>query len=285
MARDPIAAGTFYEDDLDSLEKQIIGCFTHKLGPGDLPLSTRKKRIKAAIIPHAGYNYSGPCAAWAYKEIAESEFPGLFIILGPAHTGHGSSISIEDWKTPFGIVKVDKDFAIRLKENSELEINEDTHSGEHSIEVQLPFLQYTSKDKLSELKILPIALTNDINYKKFAKDLRKTIVDEKKEAIIIVSSDFTHYGPAYGYLPFSLNTKARLEEQFKQAFEKIKNLDSKGFSDFVNKTGDTICGFIPILVLLETLENTKAENLLYYSSGELTGSYKNSVSYASIIFR
>jgi len=284
MVRQPTAIG-FYEGNFDALEKQIKSCFNHKLGPGALPIKKRDKKTKAVIVPHAGYLYSGPCAAWAYKEIAESEFPDLFIIIGPTHSGFSSSISIEDWKTPFGIVKTDKDFASKLKENSDLEINEGAHANEHSIEVQLPFLQFVNKDKMQNLKILPIVLTNDLDYKKLASDIKKTIKETKKEVTFIISSDFTHYGSNYGYLPFTLDVKKRLEEMDKQAFSYITRLETEKFTEFINKTGATICGYMAILLLMEILEEEKGEVLLYYTSGDLTGDYKSSVSYASIVFR
>ncbi len=285
MVRESIVAGAFYDAYFDSLEKQIISCFNHKLGPGALPLKKRTKKLKAVIVPHAGYVYSGMCAAWVYKEIAEAEFPDLFIIIGPAHGGYNSAISIEDWKTPFGLVKTDKDFALKLKKNSDLKIAEEAHSNEHSIEVQIPFLQFVNKDKLSKLRILPIIFTNDLDYKKLASDIKKTIKETKKKVVFIISSDFTHYGSAYGYVPFTLDIKERLEELDKKAFGYIKRLEADKFANFINKTGATICGYMPILLLLETLEDTKGEVLLYYTSGSLTGDYRNSVSYAAIIFR
>jgi MEMO1 family protein len=280
--REPTAFG-FYEDNFDMLEKQIKQCFMHKLGPGDLPIKKRDKKLKAVIVPHAGYAYSGPCAAWAYKEIAEAEFPDVFIILGTTHTSRKSGISIEDWKTPLGVVKVDKNLAIKLKENTDLEIDEEIHKNEHSIEVQLPFLQFVNKDKLNNLKILPISVSNDIDFKKLAKDMKKVLKDKK--VTYITSSDFTHYGPSYGYVPFSTDIEQRLEKLDKQAFDLITSFNTGGFIDFLNKTGDTICGFMPVLLLMELLENAKPEVLLYYTSGSLTSDFKNSVSYASIIFR
>ena len=285
MVRESIVAGTFYSGKFDHLEEQIVSCFNHKFGPGDLPLKKRTKKLKAIIVPHAGYAYSGPCAAWAYKEVAEAEFPDLFIIIGPSHSGYSSAISIEDWKTPFGLIKTDKEFALKLKENSDLKVNEKVHENEHSVEVQLPFLQFVNKDNMSKLRILPIVLTNDIDYKKLAKDFKKIIKEMKRKVIFIISSDFTHYGHNYAYVPFTLDVKERLKDMDEKAFEYITRLDSGGFADFINKTGATICGYLPILLLLEILEGTKGQVLLYYTSGALIGDYKNSVSYASIIFR
>ncbi|MBS3097212.1 AmmeMemoRadiSam system protein B, partial [Candidatus Woesearchaeota archaeon] len=93
MARKPIVAGQFYEGDFGALDKQINDCFESKFGPGALPLGKREKNVLGIIAPHAGYVFSGPCAAWAYKEVAESKFPDLFIMLGLSHSGFGSCIS------------------------------------------------------------------------------------------------------------------------------------------------------------------------------------------------
>ena len=203
MTRKPVVAGTFYESDFNKLNKQIEECFNSKNGPGDLPVKRGKKIIKAVIVPHAGYQYSGPCAAWAYKEIAEAKLPDLFIIIGPNHHGNVSGLSLQDWKIPFGFVKVDRNFAEVLMKNSGLKTNEDYHNLEHSIEVQLPFLQYATKDIMTEVRILPILLSNDIDYKKLAKDIKKTLKETKKEVIFIISSDFTHYGSNYRYVQLS----------------------------------------------------------------------------------
>ena len=110
MVREPSVSGQFYESSFDSLNKQIENCFHDKRGPGDLPVEKRSdQRISAVIVPHAGYMFSGACAAWAHKEIAESNFPDAFILLGPNHFGTGSGLSIGDWRTPLGLVKTHKD--------------------------------------------------------------------------------------------------------------------------------------------------------------------------------
>ena len=101
----PIVAGTFYPTEFGDLDKTIKDSFLGKLGPGELP-GKRDKNILGVITPHAGYIFSGQCAAWAYKEVAESEFPEIFIILGNDHQGsREDSVSTENWQTPLGIVK------------------------------------------------------------------------------------------------------------------------------------------------------------------------------------
>lgn len=102
MIRKPIVAGTFYSDKLDELDDSIKNSFNAKFGPGTLPSDKKEKKILGAIVPHAGYFYSGSCAAWAYKEIAETDFPDVYIILGNDHVGFGQDcVSTEDWENSF----------------------------------------------------------------------------------------------------------------------------------------------------------------------------------------
>ncbi|PLW79435.1 AmmeMemoRadiSam system protein B [Candidatus Woesearchaeota archaeon] len=284
MARQPIQAGRFYKEDFAKLETELKECFTGKLGPGDLPANRdESKKIRAIIAPHAGYVYSGQCAAWAYQAIAESHFPKTYILLGPNHQGTGSSLSLEDWKTPFGIIKNNKDLTRKIHETTGLKIDESCHNNEHSIEVQLPFLQFISKDKMKELQIVPITISEDLKITEFANNLKKILEDE--DAVIIVSSDFTHYGRAYGYIPFEGEPQKRIKEMDKKSIEYIKNNQLKELLDHIDETQSTICGIIPIIILMQTLKEYKATLEMFYTSAEISGDVKNSVSYASIIFK
>ncbi|MGV8086264.1 MAG: AmmeMemoRadiSam system protein B [Candidatus Woesearchaeota archaeon] len=286
MARKAVFAGQFYEKNEQELDKQITECFEGKNGPGALPLSKRTKQIQAIIAPHAGYHYSGACAAWAYKEIAEAEFADLYIIIGPNHSGSGNAISMQGYETPYGLVRVDQEFANSLIEkNPELKIDETAHESEHSIEVQLPFLQFATKDKMHELKILPI-LVNEIDYAKLGLDLKELILESTKKVIIIVSSDFTHYGHEYHYIPFSSDIKKNIYERDKKAIDLIEALNADGFLGYMDETQGTVCGAFPIAVLLKSLKKSKVELLQYYTSADLEEdeTYKRAVSYAAILF-
>ena len=283
--RESAFSGLFYEKDPVLLEKQIKSSFTGKMGPGALPIEKRTGRISAVIAPHAGYSYSGMCAAWAYKAIAEAEMPDVFIIMGTGHTGFGSGISLEDWETPFGIVKNDKELAKSIIEKGEIPRNEDAHLEEHSIEVQLPFLQFANKKEQDKLRIVPIVISEDINYREAALQIKKSILESGKSACIIASSDFTHYGPNYGFLPFFDKAEENIKKIDFSAIDRIIKADADGFIGYVERTGATICGALSIAVMMLSAEFKKAEMLQYYTSGELTGDYKNSVSYASMTFR
>ncbi len=286
MPRKPIVAGMFYESGFDELDKQINGCFESKFGPGALPVKKREKSIFGIIAPHAGYQFSGPGAAWAYKEIAESKFADVYVILGLSHSGYRSCVSLEDWETPFGMVTVDKEFNRVLMANSGLKQNESANSQEHSIEVQLPFLQFANRDNLNRLKIAPVIVSGDVDYAEIAKAIAKTIEQTRSKAIIIASSDFTHFGLNYGYFPFSDNIKEGMYALDKKAIDCIKKLDSKKFLYYIEKTGATICGKIPIATLIETtkLLGAKSASLLhYYTSGDVINDYNSAVGYAAIV--
>ncbi|MBU0627987.1 MAG: AmmeMemoRadiSam system protein B [Nanoarchaeota archaeon] len=286
MTRKPIVAGMFYADNFNELDSQINDSFNSKFGPWALPLSKRTKNILGIIAPHAGYPYSGPAAAWAYKEIAESKFPNTYIMLGLSHSGYPSCVSLEDWETPFGPIKTDIEFNRTLMANSSLKQNEEAHAQEHSIEVQLPFLQFASKDHLKELKIAPIIISEDIPYEDIAKAIVKTIEQTRRKVTIIISSDFTHYGMNYGFFPFHIeDAKERMYKLDKEAIENIKSLDPKKFLNYIEKTGATICGRTPIaagIAICKILGAKKAELLNYYTSGDISKDYSSAVGYAAI---
>jgi len=277
-------AGSFYEKYENSLLKQLEGCFLDKNGPGALP-SGKGDKIKAAIVPHAGYTYSGACAAWAYKAIAEAGLPDLFIIIGPTHHHPESGFSMETYETPLGYVRVHQDFARKLGEKGHIKQNEKIFEGEHCIEVQLPFLQFVFKKNIEKIKVLPILISDDVDLDNLALDLKELLIDSGLNAVFLISSDFTHYGRDFHYVPFSKDVKQKIYDQDGDAINFIKNQDAAGFLSFVKENFITICGFKPIYLLLKAFNFDKALLEQYYTSGDLSGDYKNTVSYASIIFR
>lgn len=285
MVRKPIVAGQFYSDDFNELNNQIEESFNSKFGPGDLPIKKRTKKIFGIIAPHAGYMYSGSGAAWAYKEVAESKVADLYIMLGLSHSGFGTSVSLEDWETPFGIIKTNKEFGKKLIEKG-IKHDEAAHQQEHSIEVQLPFLQFANKDYLKKLKIMPIITSSDKIYEETAKIIVETIKELKVKSCIITSSDFTHFGFNYGYFPFKDNIKENLYNLDDGAIKHIKELNAYRFLDYTEQTGATICGKYPIAVMLEAsklLGAKKAKLLHYYTSGDIVGDYGSAVGYAAIV--
>lgn len=280
-------AGFFYPKTTDALNKTLEECFTGKLGPGALPSKPKldSKLVKAIISPHAGYAYSGMAAAWGYMAIAEAPLPDLFILLGASHRLGESGISLESFETPLGLIRVDQEFAKALIKKGNIKLNEEVHVKEHSLEVQLPFLQFSLGNRAEKIKILPLLVSDDMDLEKAASDLKETIAELKRTVTFIVSSDFTHYGPDYGYVPFTTDIKERLSKLDGEAINFIKKGDAPGFANYVYKAGATICGQYAITLLLKTISFKQALLEQYYTSGDIAGNHKNSVSYVSIIFK
>jgi len=286
--RKPAYAGLFYPKTVNGLTKQLEDCFQDSRGPGALPLSKPKldaQLVKAIISPHAGYVYSGMAAAWGFAALAEAPLPDLFIMLGPNHRSGESGLALESFETPLGFVRVDQEFAKALAKKGHVKINDELHADEHSIEVQLPFLQFSLSKRAEHIKILPMLVSHDMNIDKVAADIKEVIAELKRKVTFIVSSDFTHYGSNYGYVPFSTDIKQRIYKLDGEAIELIKKGSAKEFVDYVSKTGATICGQLPIVLLLKTITFKNAALEQYYTSGDLTNDYANSVSYACIVFR
>lgn len=282
--RTPKFAGIFYESSETLLKSQLENCFLGERGPGELP-GKRKGKIVGAIVPHAGYMYSGACAAWAYKAIAESEIPDVYILLGPSHSGAGSGLSVESFTTPLGIVRTDLELAKQVVEKGTLKVNEKLHANEHSLEVQLPFLQFSMGHDIAQLKVLQILVGDDIDLTQAVMDIKEVLMDTGKNAVFIVSSDFTHYGVNYHYVPFVEKVQENIYALDKKAIDFILKGNPKGFMRVVDEEKMTVCGAVPIVFLLNLMKFSKADLEAYYTSGDMAKNYRNSVSYASILFR
>ncbi len=285
--RKPAYAGSFYPKSADQLNKMLSDCFVAEKGPGAVPVQPVRpeKPLKAVVVPHAGYAYSGMCAAWGYNAIADCELPDVFILLGPSHHSGRSGISIDTFETPIGMARPDQEFAKKLVAKGTLKVDEELHIREHSIEVQLPMLQFALGKRADAMKILPILVSHDLDLDAAARDIVQVIKELKRKVTFIVSSDFTHYGREYGYLPFSENVAERLAKLDGELIELVKSGDYKGFEKHVFDTGATVCGALPIGLMLRAVKFSKANLEQYYTSSELTSDPKNSVSYASIVFK
>lgn len=275
MVRAPVAAGTFYDLDKTRLKKQIESCFSHRFGPEKV----KKEKFVAAIVPHAGYVYSGPVAAWVYSIIQKANY----IIIGPNHRGWGSNFAIASkglWKTPFGGVAVDEKIAKKLIENCKLlEVDFIPHQDEHSIEVQLPFLQYKFGN---DFKFVPISVTNEVaddtlleSCKAVGKAIGEAIKSSKEKWVVLASSDFSHYVP-----------QEVAGEVDKLLINTIKKLDEEKFFGGVNSKKATVCGFGAIATTVaaaKELGAKKGKLMKYATSGDITGQFSSVVGYASVI--
>lgn len=278
----PRFAGTFYEADTNRLQDQLKSCFAHERGPGDLPLKRSKKAIKGVIVPHAGYQFSGPCAAWAYKELAEAKVPATFVILAPDHNGlhEFPTTTTEELKTPLGVVPINKSFVANLVKRCPF-VRVDKIA-EHAVEVQLPFLQFTQAD-IRGLNVVPIVIPSMDYY----RELAEAIADIGEDAVIVCSTDLTHFGPQFDYVPFKYRVEENLRDLDYGAIKFLEKLDTDGFMRYIRRTGDTVCGANAVIVALEAMKFSlakKGELLSYYTSSGMTGDWVNSVSYCAMRF-
>ncbi len=290
VLRKAVFAGQFYRRRFEDLDKQIVECFNSKIGPGALPVTRDEHKIVSGIIvPHAGYTFSGPAAAWAYKEIAESRFPERYIIIGPNHSSLATSAvstTLAEWETPFGKIHCDQGFARELMKKCDF-VKDDykAHENEHSIEVQLPFLQYANKDYLNEIKIVPLIMS-EYNWD-ICVQLADVIADISEDVVIIASSDFTHIGPNYSYIPFLSQQKDKMYALDGEAIELIKKMQTQKFLNLVMQKRMTICGTGAIATTMELMRNLGLKQgflLNYYTSGDIVNDYTNAVGYAAIKF-
>jgi len=284
MIREPAVAGSFYPESPEELKDLIEKCI--KDGPGE---KLKKKDVLGVISPHAGYTYSGVGAAYAHMALAGSGYPKTLILLGPAHMIGDNSVWLgSDWATPLGKVEVDRELGRKIADNSLFDLSPDPHINEHSLEVQLPFIQYIcEKYNIKLPKIVPIVFSLPLNLdviNKFGEAIYAVIRDRNVK--LLVSSDFTHYGPRFDYVPFTEgNIKEKIYDLDREAIKKIEEMDLKGFVDYVNTTKATICGSFPIAVAMSISKNfgiKKGKLLNYSNSGDTTNFYSNSVSYAAI---
>jgi len=267
MIRNPIVSGQFYPESPSQLKAMIEGMVDEK---------AVKEEVIGLISPHAGYSYSGPVAGAAISKI---KFKDTFIIMGPNHTGRGKPLSIVTegiWKTPLGEVEIDSELGKQiLATSNHLEEDSVSHQYEHSIEVQLPFLQYFKKD----IKLVPIILaySDGATYKEIGKELARAIKVLNKEVVIIASSDMTHYEP-----------QESAREKDNKAIEAILDLNEDELLKRVDELNISMCGYAPAVSLISAAKELGvrgAELIRYQTSGDTTGDYSSVVGYAGIIIK
>jgi AmmeMemoRadiSam system protein B len=280
-ARRPCQAGAFYAGTADALKKQIESCFLHELGPGKIPEVVKAgpspRSVVGLVCPHAGYMYSGPVAAHAYYMLAVDSKPDVVVLLGPNHTGYGSALAVMNegyWTTPLGDVKVDGESANRIVQESHIvDVDDSAHRFEHSIEVQLPFLQYLYG---SRFRIVPICfLMQDLtSAREVGQAAAKVLAG--KNAIIIASSDMTHYEP-----------HQTAEKKDRLALKALEEMEEEKFYSTIKAHNMSVCGYGSIAALIvaaKILGAKEAKLLCYKTSGDVTGDYSSVVGYAAVCF-
>ena len=282
MLRQPAVAGAFYPDNSSDLRRIIEECFLDESGVSKIPELNSFDSDDYPIhvmVPHAGYQYSGAIASHGYCEIVQNGFPDVFIILSPNHTGLGSEISVfneGEWVTPLGNVSVDEEFANSIISFSNIATADfSAHIREHSIEVQLPFLQYFSND----FKIVPITMGSQSFTA--SSDLAKAIFDAGNELgksfCVIASTDLSH---------FNNQEKANKVDGF--VLEDIEEMNEFKLFEEVIQYNITMCGYGPVMTAISLSKmsgKNDCEILAYRTSGDVTGDLSSVVGYASGIFK
>ncbi len=268
-ARQAAVAGRFYPEGREELWQELEEFFS------GLKL---KQNSRLIISPHAGYTYSGRLAALAFSRLAKAE---SYVLLGPNHTGFGSPVSITEakqWETPLGRLQVDRELAEKIVEEINAEFDESAHLQEHSLEVQLPFLQFLQEKiggTAKNAKIVPITLAEQSQGE--LETLGKLIGNLEKKTSVIISSDFTHYEPA-----------EQAREKDLKAIAFLEKMDSTGFYEYVLNNKISVCGAGAIVAGIgfgKEIGLKKGELLNYANSGDVTGEEESVVGYAAIAFQ
>ncbi len=283
--RYPAVAGAFYEGTKASLVRQIERCYTSPLGPGSLPKPAEKgeRRLLGLVCPHAGYQYSGPVAAHSYAALASDGLRSSYVVLGPNHYGAGAPLATtrHDWETPLGTVPIEPDL---LKAIARPPIEDDVgaHRHEHSIEVQLPFLQHLSAD----VRFVPICMA--FQEYDIAAEVGELVAAAVKgrDALVVASSDFSHVGMNYSQIPPRGKTAPEwAKEQDAKALDRILALDPKGLQDRVAREDISMCGYGPVtamLVAAKKLGAKEARLLKYGTSSDVSDDRDMAVGYGAV---
>jgi len=272
-----LIAGQWYDAEPTRLKQQLAGLFEQT---EQQPL---EKNVIGLILPHAGYQYSGKTACKAIKAAQNTSFNRV-IILGTSHRAPMKNLisipSDDFYETPLGKIPIDTQVIQELKKYPYFHTVLIAQQGEHSVEIELPLLQFVKKN----FKLVPLICGKlDLETTKQIAGILKSIVDDK--TLIIASSDFTHYGVNYDYIPFTENIAENLKKLDMGAYQFIEKLDVQGLYNYIETTGATICGPYGIGVLMCMLpKNTEVHLIEYKRSGDIVNDYRNSVSYCSIAF-
>jgi len=284
MLRKPYVAGQFYSSGSEALGQEIESCFTSRLGPGRSLIRTRPGdafSFKGGVAPHAGYVYSGYEAAHLYLRMYESGLPETVIILGPCHRAFSETaigvFSGEGFETPLGACENNLKLASAIAAKPPFKFDDRVHQFEHSLEVQVPFLQYIYSAAKKPLKIVALCVLDQghATARAASVSLAEALKQHGGDFAIIASSDFSHYLPPA--------EAARLD---KMAIDEILRLDSAGMYKVIEKYDISMCGYGPIAICSETLKSMydiKPRLLKYGNSGDVRA-MAEVVGYAAISF-
>lgn len=273
--RPPAVAGQFYDGTARGVRRQIEASYRHDVGPGELPDTPGRwpaGRPLAYVVPHAGYVFSGPVAAHAFLDMAKRGVPDTVVILGPSHypIGHGLAVSMEPWATPLGTAEVDGEIAKELV-GGPIAHADDDFEQEHSLEVEVPFLQHLRP----ETKIVPLIMMDQTlsAARVVAQRLRAVFEAHADRSLgVLASTDFTHYEPPEVALG-----------QDKYALSAIERGSAEELEREVRGRKISMCGPGPTMAALEAMRTQRADVLKYANSADANvAPMRDVVAYAAI---
>jgi AmmeMemoRadiSam system protein B len=277
-----VVAGSWYPSAPDALKHQLDGYLraeTENAG------GTRAGAVFALIAPHAGYVYSGAIAGKGFRHLRDARFDRV-ILLGPSHHAafQGAALpEAETYVTPLGKVPIDSGAVKDLSAGKGIQVTDRPFQPEHCLEMEIPFLQHTLEPGW---RLLPVLIGGGSTARSCGEVIDALLPLLDAETLVVVSSDFTHFGPRFAYTPFRKDLPERIRALDMGAVDRIVAADRAGFQSYVDRTGATICGRRAIDVLLGLAPAGLEVSLVAYdTSGSITGDWINSVSYASVLFR
>jgi len=267
MIRPPAVAGRFYPANPADLTREVESL----LGTD---VSAAKVAARGCVVPHAGYMYSGHVAGAVFSRL---QLPARYIILCPRHFPQGETLAINSegaWSTPLGEARIDAELAAELQGRCQ-PLREDSvaHSNEHSLEVQLPFLQRL----VGDFQFVPIALgpARLAQLEDLGRAIAETVAAHAEPILVVASSDMNHY-----------ESDAVTRRKDQKAIDRILALDPRGLFDTVHRESISMCGYGPAVAMLtaaKQLGAARAEVVRYATSGDITGDRNEVVGYAGIV--
>lgn len=277
----PTVAGSWYPAEPEALAAEVdrlVRASSDDLVPDPRP-------VVALIAPHAGYVYSGAVAARGFR-LLRGRKSTRAIVMGPSHYVGFRGAVVPDatsYRTPLGSVPLDADAMRDLASRPGIGTDARPFEREHSLDAEIPFLQHALDPGFRLVPVLVGPASDGKDAARVAEAIAPLLVEG---TVVVVSSDFTHFGPRFGYVPFRRDVEDGIRALDHAAIRAIESGDPRAFAAFLEETDATICGRHPIDVLLRLLEGKAAGSLVAYdTSGRMTGDWDHSVSYASLAFR
>lgn len=273
MIRYPCVSGLFYESDKDLLTSSIREFFD------DICDDAVLDSVVSCIAPHAGYVYSGRTAGYAFRELSFHDLPDTFIILGPNHTGFGSCIDVcshDKWETPLGLVDVDREFIDELLcVDDNVVVDDNAHLREHSIEVELPFIQYICGDH--PFMIVPIVVSRQVPElcERLARSIDSVVRKLGRKCVVVASTDLCHY--------VDVDTAEFLDAK---VMDSVRSMYMNQLVDDIVEYDITMCGYGPVICAVsyaKLQDNCRSVVLNHSTSGDVSGDYDSVVGYMSAV--